>query len=83
VPAQVTPSRRGVTNSCPTPPLVEEEAPFRKIQKSWKKQKYGHGSQWDLKQRITVLARTGNLTDRSIVAVGGPLRFSRRELLLL
>jgi hypothetical protein len=54
---------RGV--SIRTPPLVEEEAPFRNTQKSRKEQSYGHGLRRDPKRRLTVLARTrGNLPDR-------------------
>jgi hypothetical protein len=54
VPARVTPSRGRVTS------IVDEEAPFQNTWKSWKEQKYVHGSRRDPKPRLTVLARTSN-----------------------
>jgi hypothetical protein len=39
-------------------PLLSTKRPHFKTHKwPWKEQKYGHGSQWGLKTRITVLAK--------------------------
>jgi hypothetical protein len=43
-----------------TPIFVEEEALFQNTYKSWKEQKYGHGSRRNPKSRLTVLARPSN-----------------------
>jgi hypothetical protein len=65
VPAWVTPGRGGVTRGIQTFPLIEEEAPFQNTLKSWKEQKYRHGSWQDPKPRLTVLVKaTSNLPDR-------------------
>jgi hypothetical protein len=47
-----------VTSSTQAPPLVEEDAPFKKNVKAWKEQIYGLGSRHGPKPRTTVLART-------------------------
>jgi hypothetical protein len=53
-----------VTSSSQTPPLVEEQAPFQNTLKSWKGQKYVHGSRRDTKPKLTWLARaSSNLLD--------------------
>jgi hypothetical protein len=65
-PTEVLRSKGGVTSRSQTPPPFEEEAPFQNT-KSWKEQKYGHGSRWGSKPRRTVLARANsNLPDWSL-----------------
>jgi hypothetical protein len=87
VPARVIPSTGGVTSSSEAP-LVEEEAPFQNIYKSWKVQKYGR----EPKQRLTVLARpSSNLMDgaglplspRSVRVEGGSWVDSEKSMRLV
>jgi hypothetical protein len=49
-----------VTGGVQNPPLIEDEVPFRKTQKSWKEQKYGHGSRRGPNAGLTVLVRTSS-----------------------
>jgi hypothetical protein len=46
------------TNSSETLPLVEEQAPFLNMFKSWKEQKYGHGFR---NKKLTVLAKPATI----------------------
>jgi hypothetical protein len=48
-----------VTNSTYTPPPVEEARTSRQVEVE-NEQKCGHGSQWSVKPRMIVLARTSS-----------------------
>jgi hypothetical protein len=50
-----TPSTGRVAINSHAPPLVEEEFPFQSKQKSWKEEKYVHGSRRDPKQDLLSL----------------------------
>jgi hypothetical protein len=80
VPTQVTPSRRGVTSSSQTPPLVEEKPHFKRCKSLGENNKYENGSQTNPKRRITVLSRvSSNLTDRPNLAEDSQSRQKSRD----
>jgi hypothetical protein len=58
-------NKRSIFTERPTPPFVEEEAPFPKHVHTLERKYLGQKSRQDLKPRMTVLTRpSSNVTDR-------------------